>query len=103
MTLTSVPCSSCREPVYWVFTDKRERMPIDVEPVVGGNLVLAAAESPPRVSVVSRGGRLPGTKLYISHFKTCPHAELHRRRTAEPPVQPRLNPPTVDLFGEVDR
>ena len=75
-------CDSCSEPIYWVRTKTGKRMPIDVEPVPHGNLLLAAAEIPPRVSVVSKAGRAPGTKLYLSHFASCRYANQHRRDRA---------------------
>jgi hypothetical protein len=93
-------CGSCAEPVFWVSTDDGNRMPIDVEPVVTGNLLLAAAEVPPRVSVVSRTGRLPGVKLYVSHFKTCRFANDHRTAKGCKHVPPRLSPA---LFTEAAR
>ena len=101
MSLARSQCNSCNEPIYWVSTDNGKQMPINVEPAPHGNLLLAAGESPPRVSVISKNGRLPDMKLYVSHFSTCRFAKRHRRRNAEPPVQPRPNPPTVDLFSEV--
>jgi hypothetical protein len=79
-------------------------MPIDVEPVKAGNLLLATAERPPRISVVSRTGRPRGMKLYVSHFTTCRHAHLYRqvtpgRRTAA--AQPPSTAP--GLFTEAQR
>lgn len=102
--LRRAQCDSCSEPIYWVYTDERERMPIDVEPVEHGNLLLSPANVPPSVTVVSKAGRPPGTKLYVSHFATCRHADQHRKR---PPVQPRpVAPkatPQAALFSEPRR
>lgn len=98
--LQRTPCDSCSEPIYWVRTDDHKRMPINVEPVVGGNLLLAAAEVPPRVSVVSKGGRPPGTRLYVSHLATCRYAKRHRQAPAQPRPVPPSAPPQASLFSQ---
>lgn len=98
MTVSSLQrsvCRACGELIYWVHTDHGQRMPIDVDPSERGNLLLSAAQWPPRVSVVSAGGRPPGALLYISHFATCRFARLHRR--------PLLAPAAVTLFSEAGR
>ncbi|MBV9652644.1 MAG: hypothetical protein JO296_21255 [Pseudonocardiales bacterium] len=86
-----------------MITEDGNRMPIDVEPIVTGNLLLAPAEVPPRVTVVSRTGRLPGMKLYVSHFKTCRFAGDHR--TARGRKHKASRPPAAApaLFTEAPR
>lgn len=101
--LVKSKCRSCREPIYWVATDSGKRMPIDVEPTETGNLLLAVAESPPRVSVVSQSGRLAGSLFYVSHFSTCRFARQHRRPPAPPrPAAPR-EAPQASLFSAAGR
>lgn len=89
-------CKSCGQPIVWCRTDTGKRMPVDPEPSPEGNLVLIAGELPTTRSV-SRGGHQPGEPLYVSHFKTCPHASAHRKKTS--PKKP-LTPPGPVLFEE---
>lgn len=76
-------CRSCGAPVRWVETERGKPMPIDVDPVANGNIVV-------RLSDVRRGevavviGPLEALSLttearYVSHFATCPQAETWRR------------------------
>jgi hypothetical protein len=57
-------------------TDKS--MPVDVEPVEGGNLVLVPGDPlhvrPPEL------GDDPDGPRWVSHFATCPNAALHRKK-----------------------
>jgi len=58
-------------------------MPIDPEPVDGGNLVL---DSPtPRGPVIATyadpaAPMVDDPLRYVSHFSTCPNADQHRRK-----------------------
>jgi hypothetical protein len=81
----TVSCRSCRAPVRWAFTVHGKRIPVDPEPVDGGNLVLH--EDPnggaPTAEVVPAGAQLldgDDGRRYVSHFVTCPNADQHRRR-----------------------
>lgn len=79
-------CNSCRAPIIWCETArKRERMPVDAEPVSNGNLALeqrwdgkqrefylAAVPYEPLVHV--------GQPRYRSHFSSCPDAAAWRKR-----------------------
>lgn len=72
-------CRSCRRPVRWAVTPAGKRMPVDPEPVEGGNLLLALDDPPvarvvdPAQLVIDDGQR------FVSHFATCPNADEHRR------------------------
>lgn len=68
-------CRSCRAPIRWAHTQKGHRIPLDPEPVEGGNLVEVA---PGIVRVVEPGD--PSGARFVSHFATCPNAGAHRRR-----------------------
>ena len=57
-------CKSCGAPVYFVLQPSGARMPVEVRGDVVGARHPAGAE--------------PGAGT--SHFATCPHADLHRRR-----------------------
>lgn len=77
-------CGSCGAQIIWAVTTNGKRMPLDTEPVEGGNVVL----HPPRVAgqpftatVMPRHPDDPPPVFprYTSHFQTCPHADAHRR------------------------
>lgn len=92
-------CHSCGEPIVWCRTETGKRMPVNVEPVTEGNLVLIPGPLP-EVRSASRGGREPGQLLYVSHFATCKTASRHRKagtpRATPPPAMPQDG-----LFSEV--
>lgn len=80
-------CRSCGAPVVWAVTVDGRRMPVDRDPVDGGNVLLAPSVEPggsPTATVV--GKRVQETLFgdngprYVSHFATCPDANRHRRR-----------------------
>lgn len=75
-------CRSCHAPIEWVIVEqadgsRRKRMPIDPEPVVGGNLQIVdrAWDGTAVVRVVEPQ---PGLPRRVSHFATCPNAADHR-------------------------
>jgi hypothetical protein len=79
-------CSSCAAPIIWAETKRGSRIPIDAQPVDGGDLVLrrqrgdeALLALHAAVNVESFDPR-PGERRYVSHFATCPDADQHRRR-----------------------
>lgn len=100
-------CRSCRESVIWCLTEQGKRMPVDVEPVPHGNLTLSDARPTPVATVVSKSGREPGRRLYISHFATCPKSNQHRRKANRQRQKsvPRSTeqPEQGALFGEPRR
>jgi hypothetical protein len=67
--------------VIWRITDRQKRIPIDPEPVVGGNIELVGRDG---VRFLKRDEvqelRVEGAMAYQSHFVSCPHAQEHRRR-----------------------
>jgi hypothetical protein len=77
-------CRSCGAAIVWAQTAVGKRMPVDAEPVDGGNLVLVypspgatplALHTPPEQQLFDDPPR------YVSHFSTCPHADQHRKDT----------------------
>ncbi len=93
-------CKSCGEPIIWVITEEGKRMPLDAEPTELGTVAVREHDGAARV--VSRNGRYPGQKLYVSHFATCRFSQAHRKpiapRTAAPAAMPQDG-----LFSEVPR
>ena len=75
----STTCRSCGDRIFWARTDQGKKMPVNDEPDPAGNLLITPGPYP-KATVVSHGGRPPGTVLYSSHFATCKHANEHRTR-----------------------
>lgn len=76
-------CTSCNAPIVWAFTSTGKRMPVNPDPVVGGNVVLLTGNQQPEAQVlgaaeVARRAAL-GLLCHTSHFATCPQADAHRR------------------------
>lgn len=67
-------CRSCGAPIVWATTGGRRAMPVDPDPIAGGNLQLARVGDGLEVTVVR-----PGDGTHRSHYVTCPHAENWRR------------------------
>lgn len=75
------PCRSCGASIFWAWTKKGKRMPIDAEPNHLGNISLQGTT----VRFVTPDANTLGQR-YVSHFVTCPNADKHRLRdqVAEP-------------------
>ncbi len=68
-------CSGCGADIVWGITKSGARMPVDPEPVNGGNLVKTHAD-PLMVKVVRPE---PDVMRYVSHYVTCPYAARFRK------------------------
>lgn len=77
-------CRSCGASIWWAVTHNGERMPVDVEPVDHGNVMIAAGPWRPMngtLVIVDQGPGLfdePGQGRYLPHFATCPDADSWR-------------------------
>jgi hypothetical protein len=70
-------CNSCGSPVIWVHTGSGRLMPVDAEPVAGGNVEVTDG----RAKVWGTAHAWPtDAPRYRSHFATCPHASSWRRK-----------------------
>jgi hypothetical protein len=69
-------CRSCGKPIIWAVTPAGKKIPVDVEPVFGGNIALDRdhVDGEMHATFDKPGQR----RLYKSHFATCPKAETHR-------------------------
>ena len=76
------PCSSCGRGIIWTTSPSGARLPLDARPVTvyqieeddvypGG---VGALDYQKQINDI-----VPGTKLYVSHFVTCPNAAQHSR------------------------
>ncbi len=79
-------CSAptCNRPIIWAVTSNRRAIPVDAEPVKGGNVLLREQHGQPEplAEVVRNPARLFGKTTWRSHFASCPQAEKFRRRGA---------------------
>lgn len=80
-------CRSCGAPVVWAVTTTGKRMPVDADPVDGGNVLLSPAVSSGQAPTATVVGKAVQPNLfgddsprYVSHFSTCPNAARHRQR-----------------------
>lgn len=77
--MTAGKCSTCEAKVWWVRTERNQRMPVDHKPVERGNLYFSG---PGRVAhATSLQRSQSGVPKYVSHFATCPDRKLHRGRS----------------------
>lgn len=74
-------CSTCAARIIWCRTITGKRMPVDVDPVPDGNLLLTD-ELLPTAQSVGRVAAKPGQLLYKSHFASCRQAAKHRHPSA---------------------
>lgn len=77
-------CSTCQARVIWATTQNGKRIPINPEPVAGGNIRLSGGDLHPRAAVVDMSRDLfdetdDGAR-YVSHFVDCPQAAEHRAK-----------------------
>lgn len=77
-------CRSCRARIVWANTNNDKPMPVNAAPAASGNVLLAEVGGRLLATVLGRGqaagARDHGVPLFLSHFKDCPNADLHRRR-----------------------
>lgn len=90
-------CLSCGRPILWAVVEASgRRMPVDVEPVAGGNVFLSrivdeigesrdgvvhvrVARDVLLATIIPAGEDVADRDRYVSHFATCPYAAQHRR------------------------
>lgn len=95
-------CEACGEAIIWCVTATGAKMPVDVEPVEGGNVILTAGPAPVAHVVSKRGRQRAGRTLYTSHFATCPAADKFRTRDkgkGDKRGKPKAPAEQGDLFG----
>jgi hypothetical protein len=75
-------CASCGAPVWWAISTNGRPMPVDFEPVDGGNIDLAWDDDARALTAtVIPHGQLDmfDRPRYRTHFVSCPHADQWRR------------------------
>jgi hypothetical protein len=87
MTEPNLVCRTCGAHVQWAQTEKGRRMPVNIEPVKDGNILLQ--HRPDRIplavyltpeQIKSFEGSLQRHRLFKSHFATCPQAKSWRKK-----------------------
>ncbi len=80
-------CRSCGAPIIWARTEAGKPMPVDADPIDGGNVLLVAtgtatpiARSHPAVDPRIDGLAVEAAPRHTSHFATCPQAGKWRRK-----------------------
>ena len=80
-------CASCSAEIVWCRTKTGRRIPVNVDPVLVGNITvddygglteLIGGSEPPITVHWASTGSLDGRPRYVSHFATCPNADQHR-------------------------
>ena len=78
-------CKSCDAEIIWAATIKKDgtpgKMPFDRVPDASGNYYLTRrANGDIFATYVGKGTEFPpGGQPRVSHFKTCPNADQHRK------------------------
>jgi hypothetical protein len=78
MSQANLVCRSCGQKVQWVMTEKGRRMPVDLQPVYAGNIILKDRSGNVPLAIYVKPD--PQFKRYISHFATCPSADKWRKK-----------------------
>lgn len=71
-------CRGCNAVIRWAKTEAGKPIPVDPEPVPGGNLVVTAQG----IAHFLKKDELPTGPTYVSHFSTCPNRDQFKRRAA---------------------
>ena len=81
-------CRSCGAPVLWVKTEARKAIPLDPEPVEGGNIIVSVGPGRQETAHTERAEEtaarracpIPeGRTAFLSHFATCPDHKKWRK------------------------
>lgn len=86
VTWRTEECRSCHAPIVWARTAfNNTPIPIDVEPVDDGNILVEVKDGTAArlVALVLPPGdeRITSERTYTAHFATCPDGDRWRRRT----------------------
>lgn len=75
---------ACGAQVIWCTTAGGRKMPVNVDRVLGGNVVLVTGtDTTPEARVLTRDEAVrreaSGSRAWVSHFSTCPAAAKRRK------------------------
>lgn len=78
-------CKKCRAAILWATTPSGKGIPIDLEPVFGGNVELVPDPTGMLKAITQRPeGHV---ELYVAHFVSCPNAAEFRKDVPAPADQ----------------
>lgn len=79
--MTKSQCRSCSRYIIWAKTKDDKPIPIDPDPVLGGNIELEnrGRMKPPLATFPIKVDNMTA-KRYVSHFATCPEAKKWRKK-----------------------
>lgn len=82
--MAEVECRSCGAAIVWAVLPSGKAVPLDAQPVVGGNVAAYRDHTGTLQARVLKAGEEPAAVEHrgVSHFATCPNAHEHRRRPA---------------------
>lgn len=72
-------CSGCDAPIIWTVTSKGKAMPVDADPATVGRGFRLEEHDGDEIRAVFTADPEPGEKLYVSHFASCPQANVFRK------------------------
>jgi hypothetical protein len=76
-------CKSCKRPIVWAVSEKtQKKLPLDPEPVLGGNLHMVGEQPQPYGRPAPLVRAVEPDELvhrFVSHFATCPQADQWRK------------------------
>lgn len=70
----------CGKPIIWAETGTGKRMPVDADPVPGGNIALGLEAGVVKATVIKPHRAFGRRDLRMPHFATCPDGAAWRRR-----------------------
>lgn len=79
-------CRSCAASILWCLGSNGKSMPVDIEPVPEGNVMIVPdwKTGELRATVLAKkkleAARLAGAQLHLAHFVSCPQAGDWRRK-----------------------
>lgn len=77
MTIEFGTCKSCGAKMMWAVTENGKRIPLDLDPVSNGNMILV--HGPDRSVVTAhylKKDEETTEDRYTSHFASCPQSKL---------------------------
>lgn len=75
--MNTSPCRGCGRPVIWAITENGKRMPVDPDPVPGGNVELVQVSDRTHAIVRTTPSKFAG--LRMPHHATCPNVADFRK------------------------
>lgn len=76
-------CRSCRAQIIWAETEKGRRMPLDAQPVMGGNIFLQRRPHQEPLAIYKTAeerAQMQSSEFFVSHFVTCLQSQKWRKK-----------------------